>query len=462
MDPSFTLPDSTDWISTSLPAFEPLEAALRCEVCKEFYENPVITSCSHTFCSLCIRRCITSDGKCPTCRAANQADKLVPNNALREVVQRFQDARPKALELARIDTPSSTAVNDPGKKRKLDDTDIEEPENVRQTRSRQARSKTKPQYGFADAPIEVPDSEDEEEYIPDGMVKCPVCGKPMKEALVFSHLDTCTGSEEPAGARSTRSRNNTAFHKVQRPQRDPSPAPTRLPGLNYAMMNEKNLKKKFQELGIPTWGNKTLLIKRHTEWLHLWNSNCDASENRRKSKRDLLKELDTWERTQGGHAHVKESEFMKKDFDGFGHANTHKNQFDDLIRNARRKAKAPKAADEQNDAEGDSTTQAISSPIPPPPDALPSHGTQSSVDPLRPYEDNEAALASIRAEVETANRPQEQQLPYVNGEHGGTSEQAHLSEVGIRNPFGSPTRKLPMFEVPKSPVVDVEHSTNSC
>ena len=69
MDTSFDLPDSTDWINTSLSAFEPLEAALRCEVCKEFYNNPVITSCHHTFCSICIRRCITADGKCTSCKA---------------------------------------------------------------------------------------------------------------------------------------------------------------------------------------------------------------------------------------------------------------------------------------------------------------------------------------------------------------------------------------------------------
>ena len=90
MDSSFDLPDSTDWIKTSLPAFEPLEAALRCEVCKEFYNNPVITPCNHTFCSICIRRCITSDGKCPSCKTGCSSDKLAPNIAVREVVMRFQ------------------------------------------------------------------------------------------------------------------------------------------------------------------------------------------------------------------------------------------------------------------------------------------------------------------------------------------------------------------------------------
>src|SRR5215469_15342374 len=52
-----SLPDPTDWLNTSLPSFATLESALRCQVCKDFYDTPMITSCSHTFCSLCIRRC---------------------------------------------------------------------------------------------------------------------------------------------------------------------------------------------------------------------------------------------------------------------------------------------------------------------------------------------------------------------------------------------------------------------
>lgn len=208
MDSSFELPDSTDWHATSLPLFEPLEAALRCEVCKEFYDNPVITSCSHTFCSICIRRCISTDGKCPTCRAACQSDKLLPNYAMREIVSKFQDARPKALELARQDKEVSDASSE-SKKRKLGDTDIEE-EPARQTRSRQARTQSRRGEGTNGMPIEVPDSEDDgdETFEPEveGHVKCPACKESMLEAQLWRHLDVCPGLENSAGGRSTRSR----------------------------------------------------------------------------------------------------------------------------------------------------------------------------------------------------------------------------------------------------------------
>lgn len=206
MDTSFDLPDSTDWLNSSLPAFEPLEAALRCEVCKEFLSNPVITLCAHTFCSICIRRCIASDGKCPSCKSTCSSDKLLPNIAVREVVMRFQEARAKALEMARADKEQDSERASK-KKRKLDETDIEDGEPVRQTRSRQTRSKSSRDTGGEDAPVEVADSEDDgdDDFLPEGMAKCPICNTAMKAEQVYNHLDICPGQSSSQG-RSTRSR----------------------------------------------------------------------------------------------------------------------------------------------------------------------------------------------------------------------------------------------------------------
>ena len=209
MESSFDVPDSTDWIETSLPSFEPLGAALRCEVCKDFYDTPMITGCSHTFCSICIRRCITADGKCPSCRKDAQADKLKHNYAVREIVNRFKEARPRALELARTDKKAVDESNR-SKKRKLDKTDLTDGEPVRQTRSRAAKNARSQSHGVQASPIEVPDSEDEgeDEFIPDGMVACPICKAHMKEEQVYLHLDVCPG-EHNNSSRTPRSRYET-------------------------------------------------------------------------------------------------------------------------------------------------------------------------------------------------------------------------------------------------------------
>jgi DNA repair protein Rad18 len=207
MDLSNDLPDSTDWIATSLPAFEPFEAALRCEVCKEFYTNPVITSCSHTFCSLCIRRCIGVDGKCPACKSACQADKLMPNIAVREVAARFQEARPKALELARRDKEDDEEHRI-GRKRKRESPEVDEDEPARQTRARQTRRSTRrgDATGTDDTPfvITIDEGERNDDYVPEGMAKCPICQELMKAHLVFDHVNTCTG--ESNRSHNTRSR----------------------------------------------------------------------------------------------------------------------------------------------------------------------------------------------------------------------------------------------------------------
>jgi DNA repair protein Rad18 len=105
MDSSYlSIPDSTDWLTTSLACVTPVESALRCQVCKDFFDNPVITSCSHTFCSLCIRRCLSTEGKCPACRAPDQELKLRRNCAVQELVDCFQAAREAILDLARRDS----------------------------------------------------------------------------------------------------------------------------------------------------------------------------------------------------------------------------------------------------------------------------------------------------------------------------------------------------------------------
>ena len=111
------------------------------------------------------------------------------------------------------------------------------------------------------------------------------------------------------------------------------------------MLKETALRKKLQEIDIPSWGSKDLLKRRHIEWLNIYNSNCDADDSLRKSKKQLLRELDEWEQTQGGKAGSKESKIMRKDFDGDGHARLHKSDFDDLIAQAR-KARTSKKAGE--------------------------------------------------------------------------------------------------------------------
>ena len=129
---------------------------------------------------------------------------------------------------------------------------------------------------------------------------------------------------------------------LQRPQNSPNQM-ERLPTLNYDLMKDVQLRKKFKELGIPAEGPRDLMKRRHTEWINLWNANCD-SENP-KPKKALLRELKTWEDTQGGGsmmtvASAERNAISSKDFDAAKWSENHKDDFKLLIASARRKTDA--------------------------------------------------------------------------------------------------------------------------
>ncbi|CAG7958943.1 unnamed protein product [Penicillium nalgiovense] len=357
MDQSFDLPDSTDWLETPLSLLAPFESSLRCQVCKDFFDNPVITSCSHTFCSLCIRRCLSTEGKCPACRSSDQELKLRRNWAVQELVDAFKLARPSVLDLARRENTrlarGEEEIEKPAqKKRKVNHAEEDEQQVLetnsqsRRTRSQRsidssARERTVPQF----VPEVIEGSQDDEEYIPeDGLVACPICFRKMKEEAVFPHLNVHQQEEDSPNKTPTKT---ASFGSLKgAPQRGlnlPSKQPERLPAINYSILKDNALRKKLRDLGIPDWGQKQLLQRRHTEWMNLWNANCDSKHP--KSKRVLLQELDIWERTQGGHAtgpspFTTSNNVMRKDFDASEWSNNHDDDFKRLIANARKKSEA--------------------------------------------------------------------------------------------------------------------------
>ncbi len=365
--------DSTDWLSTPLSGLAAVEAALRCQVCKDFYKTPMLTSCNHTFCSVCIRRALSNDGKCPLCRASEQELKLRSNWSMEETVGAFVNTRPDVLAFAK--RPNTIAASD-SPKRKRNGVD-EEGVLSSQRSSKRLRSSTRLSKSrsagvtadMARQEAEIQDSEDDtEDYEPgkiffshfmlnpnksqlndtidDGLVACPVCLQRMKENQVFQHLDTsCPG--EPQAKPPTRQTprnssrsNNPSSAFPSRSNAPPLKNPERLPAINYSMLKESQLRKKLQELGISAVGGRQVLERRHKEWMTIWNANCDSLHPRRKA--DLLHDLDVWERTMGTRAPTSSrsihlgAQIKDKDFDGAAWAARHDTSFKDLITSARK------------------------------------------------------------------------------------------------------------------------------
>lgn len=137
MDSLSELLDPSDWLQTSLPHLTPLESGLRCQVCKDFYDTPMVTSCSHTFCSLCIRRCLTNDGKCPACRSPDQEIRLRRNWSVQEIVDAFRYARPTLIQLATTQSSNHKELNAAKGKRKYVDLNENSSEGINRRAIRQ-------------------------------------------------------------------------------------------------------------------------------------------------------------------------------------------------------------------------------------------------------------------------------------------------------------------------------------
>ncbi len=219
------------------------------------------------------------------------------------------------------------------------------------------------------------------------------------------HLDRCEEEQQQA-AKSAKPRPRARGSNSRPTSSQTRPVPERISELNYSMLTDAKLRQKLAAAGIPSTGTKQLMIKRHTEWVNLWNANCDSGG--KKTQRELLRDLDAWERTQGGkapNASGLSSTIMRKDFDGTGWAKNNKQDFSRLIADAKRLKNNP-ASEESRPKETNADAVIIAAS-----DEDATRPTQQSSPPKlsqehadeRPYDNNPDALASLRKNVAAAN-----------------------------------------------------------
>ncbi|KAM5231642.1 E3 ubiquitin-protein ligase RAD18 isoform 5-T5 [Hipposideros larvatus] len=69
-----------------------------------------------------------------------------------------------------------------------------------------------------------------------------------------------------------------------------------LPKTVYNLLSDRDLKKKLKQYGLSTQGNKQQLIKRHQEFVHMYNAQCDALHP--KSAAEIVQEIENLEKTR--------------------------------------------------------------------------------------------------------------------------------------------------------------------
>ncbi|XP_064197539.1 E3 ubiquitin-protein ligase TRIM35-like [Anguilla rostrata] len=72
-----------------------LEEELSCPVCSEIFRDPVVLSCSHSFCKACLQKYWEQKGsrECPVCRRRSSMDPPPPNLSLRNTCEAFLKER---------------------------------------------------------------------------------------------------------------------------------------------------------------------------------------------------------------------------------------------------------------------------------------------------------------------------------------------------------------------------------
>ncbi|KAG8527464.1 uncharacterized protein KY384_007616 [Bacidia gigantensis] len=265
--------------------------------------------------------------------------KLRQNWALQELVEAFLKARPAILKFAESPREPDGEARERYRKRKIEDTDAEDEEYSEEPQPR--RLFTRSRRGHRSTPQSDADEFSVQQALNDepndGLAACPICDKRMKEEQVYSHLDVHNGGSRNSTKAQPTSRNSPYF--AQKPDSRPPKAVERLPQINYSLLKDGALRKKMEELGIPSNGPRQLVIRRHTEWVNLVNANCDSKFP--ETKRNLLRDLDNWDKIHGrqlanGTA-TSSASVMSKDFDGNAWASNHQSNFKNLIAQARTK-----------------------------------------------------------------------------------------------------------------------------
>uniref|UniRef100_A0A8C3DXF1 RING-type E3 ubiquitin transferase n=1 Tax=Corvus moneduloides TaxID=1196302 RepID=A0A8C3DXF1_CORMO len=107
----------------------------------------------------------------------------------------------------------------------------------------------------------------------DKKVECPVCEVAILEQYINKHLDSCLTREEKKDSLRSSAHKRKLMSKVV-----------------YNLLSDRDLRKKLKEHGLSTSGTRQQLIKRHQEFVHMYNAQCDSLNP--KSVAEVVKELE--------------------------------------------------------------------------------------------------------------------------------------------------------------------------
>ncbi|NXS33903.1 RAD18 ligase, partial [Pomatostomus ruficeps] len=288
---------------------------LRCGICFDYFSIAVmIPQCSHNYCSLCIRKFLSYKTQCPTCCVAVSESDLKNNRVLDDLVKSFNSARQQLFQLV-LDAPqipsppacSQRPAAEGHVRSPVPQPDSKEGPGIDSflkrdkvctltkagglARTDQKSVKTEEHHDLHSSSAEVGDKENEvgSPEIPgcakspekpstsvvkeDKKVECPVCEVAVLEQYINKHLDSCLTREEKKESLRSSAHKRKLMAKVV-----------------YNLLSDRDLRKKLKEHGLSASGTRQQLIKRHQEFVHMYNAQCDSLNP--KSVAEVVKELE--------------------------------------------------------------------------------------------------------------------------------------------------------------------------
>ncbi|KAL9550312.1 hypothetical protein MBANPS3_004785 [Mucor bainieri] len=328
MDDGFD--DPSDFNATELST---LDEHLRCPICKEIFDATMLLStCSHSFCALCIRRSLSTEQICPKCRKPAYESNLIHNYDLDNVVRQWRDSRKFLIALERAATAPKQQLAIHSAPASFDDDDDDDDDafsddfmptisssspsshtNVTTSTRRSTRlssqmitsaspqgspmQTSQPETRIVDltSPTQPHKTMPSVEADNSSLTECPVCWKQMDVKVIQAHVDACLNGDSrippipqatstlASGSRSASfpfatSSSSSTMKASNTPKTKSKPVNLGAKPIKqiYNLLTDKALNQLLRSFKLPDSGDRATKIWRHKEYLNLYNANQDS------------------------------------------------------------------------------------------------------------------------------------------------------------------------------------------
>ncbi|CAO3587340.1 unnamed protein product [Absidia cylindrospora] len=262
-----------------------LDENLRCPICKEFYDTAMILStCSHSFCAICIRRSLAAEQCCPKCRTPSHDSKLHNNYDLDNVIHAWKlSSNIKFEQTTSVRTEQSTTTTQqvtlrttttnnlpltPSPQFTSSSSSPSEYDRInvdRQSNCTEQFQDTSPSRRSTRLQSVTSQSED-----PD-LVTCPICQQKMHMEVLNQHVDNCLNGDSTIPPRPMK----PVIPQLVEKQINTGKKPIKIV---YDMYKEKDLRRLLRDLDLPNHGDKSQMVWRYKEYVTMYNANMDSPD----------------------------------------------------------------------------------------------------------------------------------------------------------------------------------------